>query len=138
MRNYIYLCLFFLQISFALYISMDEKVALIDFYNATKGKEWKEEWDLSKSVSTWKGVSILEGNVIAIVLPNNNLSGTLPDSFGKISKLKVLNLQGNQISGTSPNSFSKLSLLEHCNLSFNQMKGNLPNNLGDLKQLRNL
>ena len=81
------------NVSFA--IPKSEKKALIDLYHNTNGNEWINSWDLSSSVSTWKGVLIEDNHVVSITLFNNNLQGSLPVTIGNFENLQVLNLAFN-------------------------------------------
>ncbi|KAG1650184.1 putative inactive leucine-rich repeat receptor-like protein kinase [Nymphon striatum] len=56
-------------------ITQQEKDALIDLYQITKGEEWTKSWDLEKNESTWYGVKIVNNQVVAIDLFRNNVSG---------------------------------------------------------------
>ena len=59
-------------------ISNEEKLALVALYEQTNGDDWKNSWNLEESVTTWQGVKLKEGKVVAINLFNNNLVGVLP------------------------------------------------------------
>ncbi|GKC32033.1 receptor-like protein EIX2 [Tanacetum coccineum] len=68
----------------------------------------------------------------------SGLSGTIPDSIGRLSMLEVLNLLGNQLNGSLPDSIGRLSLLKRLDLASNQFSGSLPNSLGQLSKLEAL
>lgn len=77
-----------------------EYEALIAFYNATGGAEWFNKWNIASNnlnKSSWYGVSISDGHVVAIQLPSNNLTGTIPD-LSSLPYLKILDLSYNSIS----------------------------------------
>ncbi|KAH7424344.1 hypothetical protein KP509_11G003500 [Ceratopteris richardii] len=59
-------------------------------------------------------------------LRSNSLSGPLPSSFGMMSNLRNLHLYGNKISGPIPPSFGLLSQLYNCDLSNNRFSGRVP------------
>jgi hypothetical protein len=68
-----------------------ERQALVDFFNATNGGGWLEadNWT-SPSVDpcSWVGVGCSAGGgVQKLHLSRNNLSGSLPSSFGQLSQL---------------------------------------------------
>lgn len=83
-------------------VTPEEKQALIDIYNSTNGKQWKNNkgWDVTnpKSVVTswdaakktgWYGVTVKDGHVTDIVLSDNNLVGELkadPDAFQALTR----------------------------------------------------
>ncbi|GKC39876.1 leucine-rich repeat protein, partial [Tanacetum coccineum] len=68
----------------------------------------------------------------------SQLSGTFPDSIGRMSLLEVLELSENQLNGSLPDSIGRLSLLKSLYLSDNQFIGSLPNSLGQLSNLEEL
>ncbi|GKC24337.1 leucine-rich repeat protein, partial [Tanacetum coccineum] len=68
----------------------------------------------------------------------NQLNGSLPESIGRLSLLKGLYLSHNKIIGRLPDSIGRLSLLKELYLSNNQMNGSLPNSLGQLSKLEDL
>ncbi len=139
MRVTIILLLFFFTIqTVKASIPSTEKQALIDLYNALDGNQWAEPWDLTKPVSNWKGVTVINNTVVAIKLTNNNLKGVLPESIGDLTNLRVLNLHKNQIEGNIPSSIGNLNTLIHLNLSLNNLQGNIPNEITHLKNLEYL
>jgi mRNA-degrading endonuclease HigB of HigAB toxin-antitoxin module len=73
-------------------ISNTEKTALVKLYNATKGSQWTNKWDLKTPVTSWYGVNIQNDQVIGINLSDNNLSGVLPNELFSLVHLQELNL----------------------------------------------
>lgn len=72
-----------------------------------------------------------------LILPNNNLSGNLPDNIGNLTELRELSFGGylgNQLTGDIPISFGNLTNLTTLSLSNNQFTGTL-DNLGTLVNL---
>ncbi|KAH7424286.1 hypothetical protein KP509_11G001000 [Ceratopteris richardii] len=65
-------------------------------------------------------------NLELLDLSSDALSGPLPSSFGGMSNLQALYLYGNNISGTIPASFGLLSRLYLAGLSSNQIEGRVP------------
>ena len=65
-------------------ISDKEKEALLRLYTVTDGSNWINKWDLSKAETTWYGVRIENQKVVAIELPDNNLSGVLPNEIADL------------------------------------------------------
>ncbi len=80
--------------------------ALAAFYDAMGGAQWTstlknyyKPWETNNTQSpvyTWYGISTYAGHVSALTLPNNNLTGTLPD-MGAFTGLSALKLSGNRI-----------------------------------------
>ncbi|KAF2296512.1 hypothetical protein GH714_040491 [Hevea brasiliensis] len=56
-------------------------------------------------------------------LEESKLNGTLPDSWGQISKLSLLSVSSNHLTGNLPESLGKLSLLEYLYVSSNRLVG---------------
>lgn len=86
--------------------SETEFAALKKFYEATAGDQWTNTlandsiWDLSSisGVNEWKGLVIKDGKVIAINLPENNLTQSLPSEFVvDLPSLKTIDVSGNKI-----------------------------------------
>lgn len=118
-----------------------EREALIAFYNALDGNNWvhNDNWCSDKPVGEWYGVHCTsEGTVNLLQLISNNLSGTIPDSFGVFKDLFFLNLAYNQIEGAIPESIGNLSNLEYLDLACNRLSGTLPESMKNLKRLKDL
>ena len=79
------------------------------------------------------------GNTVTnIVLPQNNLTGTIPSELGNLSNLKRLDFRLNNLTGTIPSELGKLDSLLDLYLSRNELTGTIPSELGDLGSLRTL
>lgn len=76
-----------------------ELAILRQLYEKTGGDEWTEKWNMEETLANdrdWKGVSFdEEGHVVAIALPENNLSGQVPQEVFALPKLKRLDLSRN-------------------------------------------
>ncbi|KAH9679092.1 protein kinase domain-containing protein [Citrus sinensis] len=59
-------------------------------------------------------------------LAYNRSEGPIPELFGDLTSLEVLNLSKNKISGPIPTSMEKLVYLRELNLSFNKLEGEIP------------
>ena len=123
------------------------RCALIDFYEATGGPNWKrnDNWLTDAPLSEWYGVDVnARGQVDALALVNNNLSGAMPSEVGYLSELRVLSIWGTSIweetalRGKLPDEFFGLSKLELLWLQGNQLTGDFPRKLGDLENLYQL
>lgn len=85
-----------------------------------------------EDIKCWYGVKInSSGDLIELTLDNNNLNGTLPSSLGNISTLSGLVIPNNpQLTGSIPESIGKMTNLVYINLSRNNFTGNLPDSIG--------
>ena len=59
-------------------------------------------------------------------LHHNKLSGSIPGSLGRLSRLTRLNLRSNDLSGSMPGSLGRLSRLTYLNLHSNNLSGVIP------------
>lgn len=112
-------------------ISSAECDALVDFYNATDGDNWRrnEGWG-SASLEHWYGVEIGEGHVYNLYLSNNNLQGQIPESFSNLKWLSRINFRNNQLSGPLPSALFDGNVPEiHFDFLNNELSGPLPASL---------
>ena len=113
-----------------------EYYALIDFYNACGGEKWikSTNWCSDKPLREWFGVGInVEGYVVEINMPNNNICGHFPDMLSRLRNIEVILLDNNSIKGTLPDHcLSKLHNLMVLSLRNNQLIGKVPFNMMDL------
>ncbi|KAL5714059.1 hypothetical protein ACHQM5_016071 [Ranunculus cassubicifolius] len=70
-----------------------------------------------------------------IDLSNNMLNGSLPNSLFNASEIKILALSNNVISGNFPKVFHGLQSLQLLNLSDNALTGEIPQNFSSLSNL---
>jgi len=117
-------------------VNVQDSLALVDLYNSTGGPNWanQDNW-LAGPVSTWYGILVTEGRVIAIDIENNNLNGNIPSSIGNLSRVEELILWHNEINGSIPATIGNLSDLEVLWLDYNQLIGNIPSSMGNLTNL---
>ncbi|MBA0614547.1 hypothetical protein Godav_014835, partial [Gossypium davidsonii] len=88
---------------------------------------------------TWPGILCDNAQSITrIYLYHNYLTGQLPQSLGKLSRLKELNLSGNSFEGSIPLDWGNLKSLKQLDLSNNQILGPIPSTLGNLTNLKML
>ncbi len=115
--------------------------ALIALYNSTGGSGWTNNtnWDSAQSLDMWYGVRVdgVDGRVVWLELPENNLRGTVPVQLATLTELNYLDLSDNQLSGAIPPELGDLSPLGlvFLDLSANQLTGAIPAELGDLSSL---
>ena len=117
--------------------------SLSALYTATGGDNWthNDNWDITRvptetELATWAGVILLEGWLVELALPDNNLTGQLPPEIGNLPQLRRLDLNGNSLSGPIPPELGNLSQLRELGLSGNSLSGSVPPELGNLSQLR--
>ena len=120
-------------------ISTEERNALESLYQSTNGNSWKNNsnWlgDLSTECS-WYGV-VCENNahIIKIILPENDLSGTIPNDLVNIRYLKELDLHGNHLTGILPSTIGDLTEMDSIDLSDNMISGSIPEEWGQIEGL---
>jgi len=122
-------------------IPQTEYQALVTLYNETGGTEWKDSsgWLSDSTSCSWFGVTCSGGSVTELKLPDNNLSGNIPEEISLLTYLKVLNLEFNQLEGSIPTELGDLSSLEYLLLAGNSgLSGTIPSELGNLTKLREL
>lgn len=119
---------------------IDDWTALKALYESTDGDNWRnnEGWEIVKSDSYPSNCNLeisygvdlnKEGRVIALVLINNLLNGSIPAELSKLSSLKGLALSRNQLDGSIPSEIGNLNNLEILDIGFNQFSGCYPSNI---------
>ena len=116
------------------------------FYHATDGDNWTNNtnWLSDMPLDEWHGVTTDgvttddEGRVTELLLPNNQLRGSIPSELGRLASLTELNLFGNQLSWFIPPELGNLSNLTVLFLGRNQLIGAIPPELGSLANLTGL
>lgn len=71
-------------------------------------------------------------------LSNNSLTGTIPETIGRLEKLEVLGLYNNSLTGTLPSSMGKMKALRWAGLWSNNITGHIPTNFANLTNLETL
>lgn len=143
-----------------------DSLALIAFYHALDGPNWKNKWDLSQPMDTWYGVTYSNsGCVTRLAIHNNDLTGKFPKEIGRLSNLQTLSVtgkisgglpitignltnlqsiylqgspQGNQLTDSIPVEIGKLTKLVSLNLQGNKLTGSIPKEIGKLTNLTSL
>jgi gliding motility-associated-like protein len=97
-----------------------DSLVLVEVYNTNGGASWVNSTDwLTASVDSWYGVSVADGRITALRLPNNGLTGTLPASLSTLDSLHVLNVSGNAL--TSVPTLDALTALDTLNVASNRL-----------------
>lgn len=73
--------------------------------------------------------------LMTLNLQKMQLTGELPDSISRLTRLENLMLDFNDLQGTLPTSLGQLTTLEELTLSYNRFDGAIPSILGQLQQL---
>lgn len=118
-------------------IPVSECQALVDLYDSTNGKQWKDStnWLTAPFACNWYGVTCSADHVVELRQDDNNLSGPLPASIGNLSELKIFFFPRNKLSGALPTTLGNLTHLLFLVLPNNQLSGPLPFTLGNLTNL---
>src|ERR1041385_741119 len=126
-----------------------EFAVLKDLFDSLGGSSWtvKTNWPAagswpssatSSQFGTWTGISVVNGDITQINLPNNNLTGHLPASIANLGKLKYLLLPNNHLNGNFPLAVCNISTLQTLTLASNQLTGSLPSQIGNITGLISL
>ncbi|MEO6685759.1 MAG: hypothetical protein ABIN24_07335, partial [Dyadobacter sp.] len=147
---------FILVLLFSVTISVgqtleSDRLALIDLYNATGGTYWYNNlnWSVSgnpgDSPCGWGGVTCNEEGtrVVKLLLPENDMLGSIPPSIGNLTALTHLDLSGAgrefvNLTGSIPAEIGNLTNLEYLDLSGNAFTGNNVAVIGNLIKLKHL
>lgn len=84
--------------------------------------------DLHGPIPT-KFISESEMTVRRLTMPQNRLSGTVPDDIDKLKAVELIDFSDNLLHGTLPPSVGKLSLLKALYLNNNFLVGSIPSEL---------
>jgi hypothetical protein len=101
--------------------SVTDSLALVAFFDATGGSLWttKTGWKLTADVDSWFGVEQSGQSVTSLLLPGNNLIGTVPEQLVDIVGLEIIDLSNNQI--TSIPDFTPNTEITSLNVSKNKL-----------------
>jgi Leucine-rich repeat (LRR) protein len=116
-----------------------DSLALVALYNSTNGPAWTDNTNwLTAPVSSWTGITTGEGRVQEIILPNNNLSGSLPAEIGDLDSLTTLSFNNNALGGTIPIEFYGLTNLNQIFFANNNITEPISDSFGLLTSLSSL
>ncbi|WCJ21807.1 disease resistance family protein / LRR family protein [Euphorbia peplus] len=86
-----------------------------------------------------RGFSVCSSpKLVSFELNSNQFNGELPDLFGNLQNLRVLDFGYNSFWGSIPSSIGNLSSLEVLYLHSNKMNGSIPKSFGQLSKLVDL
>jgi Leucine-rich repeat (LRR) protein len=80
-------------------------------------------------------LSVMRSSLYELFLPNNTLTGNLPDSFSSLEALVELDVEGNGLSGNPWPQLLPLSNLARLRISSNDFAGTIPVAVADLDRL---
>ena len=93
-------------------------------------------WETTRIISAWNGITLTMTRVTGLNLPNRNLTGTIPTELGNLTALTTLNLYSNTLTGTIPASLANLSTtLQYLRLHSNRLRGQITPSLNVLTNL---
>ncbi|MFC2131786.1 SBBP repeat-containing protein, partial [Bacteroidota bacterium] len=127
-----------------------DSCALVALYNATDGDNWTDNTNWmsdTEPMNNWYGVFLTpEGRVRELHLRDNGVKGYLPEELSLLEELINLFLGFNDLSGTIPSSFGNLKKLKTLNLyrapvpgtPLGGVTGTIPPQLGDIDSLQYL
>ncbi|MBR8537888.1 T9SS type A sorting domain-containing protein [Carboxylicivirga sediminis] len=120
-------------------VPQSERDALVTLFNSTDGHNWRDNsnWNSSKSVNEWLGITVKDGHVTEIELANNMLKGPLPKQIGEFPMLESLNLWKNNLNGTIPEELGNCTRLVELFLDENELTGAVPSSLRNLTAMTN-
>ena len=124
-----------------------QKTALLALYNATGGESWtkKDGWNTDAELKDWYGIKLDGNHVTEVKLPNNNLQGSIPASFGEVMAITRsadeadtrAEDDGSPVTRTEGDAVN-LVYLQVLDLSGNGLTGEIPASLGNLTALTTL
>ena len=86
-----------------------------------------------KDSTQWK-----HSNANFLVSQINTSSRSLPNEFGHLRQLQIMDICGNQLSGNVPAITEKYSILQRLNIARNKITGSIPKSLENLAALERL
>lgn len=118
--------------------SDQQRDVLISIYNSSEGENWtrNDNWLSNMPLNDWYGVETSQGNVISIILTNNNLKGIISEQISLLSELNELFLDCNFLNGEIPKELGLLSELVNLSLSDNNLSGTIPEEIFYINRLK--
>lgn len=106
-----------------------ERLALEGLFNATAGDGWTNAagWNTAADLGSWYGVTVRDGRVRSLDLPDNGLTGSFPTSLVTLAELQKLDLSANDLAGKLPTDIGHMSSLTTLDVAGNAgLDGLLP------------
>jgi hypothetical protein len=98
--------------------AMELRTLLMACFKALGGKEWRmnKGWDTPYDIWLWEGLTFNKDfQLVEFRLPNNNLTGKIPDEITQFKHLRVIDLSHNYIEGEMAlSAFPRSMVLTHC------------------------
>jgi Leucine-rich repeat (LRR) protein len=132
-----------------------QRYVMAAFYYSLGGPDWKNQVNFlgMKDECSWSDESPTDNGddvysytvgitcnaysrVETIMMPHNNLTGTLPSELSLLTTLDLLALANNQISGSIPDAYQSFKHLEGFELQYNALTGTLPSYFGEMTELQ--
>jgi len=117
-------------------------LALGELFNGTNGGSWRgaEGWAAAAAgvaidLCQFARVVCSGGRPVELALQANGLSGSLPESLGRLSTLTSLLMGTNALTSSLPASLGALTSLVELYAGYNQLEGTLPETFGSLTSL---
>lgn len=107
----------------------------------------RTNWLSSASMCSWAGVSCIcpdptasdpSCHVSSLILPANNIRGSIPGFLGNLANLTVLDLSNNTLTGTLPPELGQLMQLSSLSLFNTSLTGSIPSFLSQCPGLSHL
>ncbi len=118
--------------------SKDQDV-LQEFFYDTDGPNWQNGASAFVSVCKWPGVYCdSDLRVIEIAMDNDKMIGTIPNSIGRLSKLRKLYLASQHLYGTIPKSIGDITSLAKLSFRRTLLHGSVPLEIFSLPSLNTL
>lgn len=118
-----------------------DSLALNRLFTSTQGMNWTTttNWTNAAPIGLRFGVTIRNGRVVELRLPNSGIKGAIPpEVLENLDSLKVLDLGNNSLSGAIPQGLSNAKNLEVLRLANNTFSGALPKEVKTMTKLREI
>ena len=117
-------------------VTTAEHQALLSLYQSTNGNNWlqHDNWGGAQGsecdpdpAKQWFGVTcdLGTGHITIVLLPGNNLTGTLPDLAG-LAFVHYLDFDDNRVGGSLPSTLGQMTALDTFHATKNRFTGSIP------------